>query len=279
MELQIIDHEGRPGVDATLTVDDEVMSQFDTAPYGIRIFIPYTPAEGENRNALIAQYLPDDDDEPVIIRECSYHEELGGLVLYVSHLSKFGVAYRPAAFADVGPDHWANPYVTFLASRGIISGREGGLYRPDEPATRAEFAALMAKALSAANIPAKPVQIYQDVPASSYLAGISNWLYYNNLDIHIADGEYFRPNKAITREELATLLDNIARGVGLRIRSLGLDTGYTDANQIASYAKSAVTRLRAAGILEMADNYKFNPNATVNRGEMAQIAAALLSVL
>ena len=101
----------------------------------------------------------------------------------------------------------------------------------------------------------------------------------NNLDIHIADGEYFRPNEAITREELATLLDNIARGVGLRIRSLGLDTGYTDANQIASYAKSAVTRLRAAGILEMADNYKFNPNATVNRGEMAQIAAALLSVL
>ena len=79
--------------------------------------------------------------------------------------------------------------------------------------------------------------------------------------------------------DMAALLGNIASGVGLRLRSKGLDTGYTDLDKVADYARSSVVRLRAAGILEMAENYKFNPQATLNRGEMAQIVATLLSNL
>ena len=48
---------------------------------------------------------------------------------------------------------------------------------------------------------------------------------------------------------------------------------------MADYARQSVIRLRAAGVLEMTQNYKFNPDATLNRGEMAQIVASLLSNL
>ena len=278
MSLETLDNNGRPGLDVTLKVAGEVLSEFETTPYGVRVFIPYTPAEGEDVNSLIVEYLPE-DGEPIIVRECTYNEKLGGLVLYVSHLSKFGVAYRSAVFKDVGPDHWANPYVTFLAARGIVSGRTDALYRPDEPATRAEFAALLAKTFSAANLPARPVQTYRDVSADSYLAAASNWLYYNNLAAEITSGNRFRPNENITRQDMATLLNNVITGMGVRLRSQGLDTEYTDFDQIAPYAKDAVERLRAAGVLDMAANYKFNPTATINRGEMAKIIATLLSLM
>lgn len=275
--LTRLEHEGRPGVDATLTVDSETVTVF-TEAYGVRIFVPYTPAEGEDTNAIVVEYIHEDGTVERVT-ECYYDATAGGVYFFTTHLSKFGVAYRPAVFEDVGPDHWANPYVTFLASRGVITGYQGGLYRPDEPATRGEFLSLVTSALSAANLPTRAVQVYSDVSTSSYLARAASWVYFNNLGGGAVSGGKFRPNEAITRQDMAALLSNIGTGVGLRLRSRGLDTGYTDLNEVAAYASGAVIRLRAAGILEMPDNYKFYPKSTLNRGEMAQIVATLLSNL
>ena len=277
LELTRLDHEGRPGVDAVLTVDDTQVTLLET-PYGVRLFIPYTPEEGEDPNALTVDYIHEDGTVERVT-ECCYDEALGGLILHSTHLSKFGVVYRPEVFEDVGADHWANPYVTFLAARGLVNGYQGGSYRPDEPATRGEFISLAATALSAAKLPRNAVQVYSDVPISSYVAGPATWLYYNNLASAVTGGGKLRPDEAITREDMAALLGNIASGVGLRVRSKGLDTAYNDAGTIASYARQSVTRLRAAGILEMAENYKFNPKETLDRGEMAQVVATLLSSL
>ncbi len=276
-EISRLEHQGRPGVDAALTVDSSQVTLFEL-PYGVRLFIPYTPAAGEDVQALAVEYIHADGTVE-LVTECSYDPDLGGLILFTTHLSKFGVVYRPAVFEDVGPSHWANPYVTFLAARGIVGGYQGGKYLPDEPATRAEFISMATKALSAVKLPAQPMQVYSDVPATNFMAGASNWLYYNNLAGMISESGRLLPNEAITREDMAALLSNIASGVGLRIRSKGLDTGYTDTALIASYARQAVQRLRAAGILEMAQNYKFNPKAPLNRGEMAQIMAMLLNNL
>ena len=277
MSVERLDYEGRPGLNATLVVNRSEVTVLDEA-YGVRVFIPYTPAAGEDINALIIEYIHEDGTSE-IVTECSYDAEQGGLICFVSHLSKFGIAYRPAAFTDVGPDQWANPYVTFLVSRGIVSGGKDGKYRPDDAATRGEFLTVVSRALSAAKLPVSAVRTYSDVSAASSLARAANWIYYNNLASAITSGGKLEPNRAITRQDMALLVSNVAQGMGLRVRSKGLDTDYTDAGQIADYAKGAVTRLRAAGILEMAENYKFSPAATLNRGEMAQVVAALLSNL
>lgn len=277
LSLTRLDVQGRPGVDATLTVGKEKVTVLDSS-YGFRLLIPYTPAEGEDLNAITILYIHEDGTEE-LVTECHYDAALGGVVFHTSHLSKFGVSYRPAAFADVTAKHWANPYVTFLAARGVVSGYQGGNFRPDAAATRGEALAMFTKALSAAKLPANPVQVYSDLPVGSSVAGAASWVYYNNLASAITANGKFRSGEAITREDMATLLYNISSGIGLRLRSKGLDTQYTDKGAIAPYAKTAVERLRAASILEMAQNLKFNPKATLTRGELAQITAALLSNL
>ena len=270
-----LEYEGRPGADVTLTVDGKPVTTFSEV-YGIRAFVPYVPAQEEDVNALLMDYIHEDGTVERVT-ESFYDETAGGVYVFTDHLSKFGVAYRPAVYTDVGADHWASPYVTFLAARGLLD--TGSTFRPDDKATRGELLELLAEALSAANLPSRAVQVYSDVPTSSSLARAASWAYYNNLTSSIADGGRLRPNEAITREDMAALVGNVASGVGLRLRSKGLDTGYTDLGDVASYARASVTRLRSAGILEMPDNYKFSPKATLNRGEMAQIVATLLSSL
>ncbi|MEG0780944.1 MAG: S-layer homology domain-containing protein, partial [Oscillospiraceae bacterium] len=275
--LHQLDYENRPGVDASLTVDKNQVTSFET-PYGVRIVVPYTPAPGEDLNALAIDYIHEDGTVERVT-ESHYDKEAGGIVFFTTHLSKFGVTYRPAAFADVTAKHWANPYVTFLTARGVIRGNPGGSYRPDDPITRGEFLSLLTRGLSAAKLPSKPVQIFADVPSKSFVAGASNWLFFNNLAAPLIQNNRLQPQTAITREDMASLVGSVSSGVGLRLRSKGLDTGYTDLKQIADYAQPSVTKLRAAGILEMAKNFKFNPKTTLNRGEAAQIVATLLSNL
>ena len=275
--LKRLKDETRPGLEATLTVNRSEVTVLDET-YGIRIFIPYVPAEGEDINALVIEYIHEDGTKE-LVTECSYDEEMGGLVFFVCHLSKFGVTYRPATFSDVGPKQWSNPYVTFLVSRGVLTGSSDGKFRPDDAATRGAFLTVITRALSATKLPASATQTYGDVAASSALAKVSNWIYYNNLASDIVSGGKLRPSEAITREDAALLVNNVALGMGLRVRSKGMDSEYTDAGQIADYARQAVTRLRSAGVLDMPQNQKFNPKATLNRGEMAELVALLLSNL
>ncbi len=274
-QLDRLTHEGRPGLDATLLVDGKAVTGFEE-PYGIQLMVPYTPASGEDVNAVAVDYLPD-NGEPVPVTECYYDENKEGVVLHSSHLSKFGVVYRPATFTDVTASHWANPYVTFLTARGILTVSDGSAFRPDDAVTRGETLELFARALSAAKLPANPVQVYSDIPTSSSVAKAASWAYYNNLSGSIANGSSYRPNESITREDMAALLGDISTGVGLRLRSKGLDTGYNDMNEIAGYAQNSVKRLRAAGILEMPSSYRFYPDSTLTRGELAQILSLLLS--
>lgn len=273
--LARLEHEGRPGVDVTLEVDHKAVTEF-TETYGLRIFVPYTPAEGEDVNAVLMEYIHEDGTVERVT-ESFYDAAAGGVYVFAGHLSKFGVAYRPAVFSDVNADHWANPYVTFLAARGLLDGQS--TFRPDEKATRGELLELLAEALSAANLPSRAVQVYSDVPASSTAAKAAAWAYFNNLAADIINGRQFRPNTAITREDMAALMGDVAAGVGLRVRSKGLSTGYLDLNEVASYARDAVVKFRAAGVLTMGETYRFYPEETLTRGEMAQIIATLLSNL
>lgn len=49
------------------------------------------------------------------------------------------------SFSDVDGEVWYNTAVSTLANAGIIAGYEDGLFRPDAPVTRAEFAAIISR--------------------------------------------------------------------------------------------------------------------------------------
>jgi hypothetical protein len=64
---------------------------------------------------------------------------------------------------DVPEDFWAYPFITVLAERGIVNGFPGGYFKPTEPVTRAEYAAILQEAFN--QLPGTDNQTkYTDVP-------------------------------------------------------------------------------------------------------------------
>ncbi|MHC5831491.1 MAG: S-layer homology domain-containing protein, partial [Nostoc sp.] len=64
-------------------------------------------------------------------------------------------------FKDVPANYWAKNYIQALASQNIIAGFPDGSFKPNEPVTRAQFAAIVTKALTP---PAKrPAIRFKDV--------------------------------------------------------------------------------------------------------------------
>lgn len=50
-------------------------------------------------------------------------------------------------FQDVPSTHWSTPYIATLADRGIVLG-DNGRFKPNEPVTRAQFAAFLSRTLA-----------------------------------------------------------------------------------------------------------------------------------
>ena len=50
-------------------------------------------------------------------------------------------------FRDVSANHWARSSIERLANLGILKGDDKGLYRPNDPPTRAELAVVVDRVL------------------------------------------------------------------------------------------------------------------------------------
>lgn len=105
---------------------------------------------------------------------------------------------------------WAGGYVLAAAGRGAVSGYEDGTFRPANPVTRAEMAAMISRALSLpAGEKAGPAEIFSDgasVPA--WAAGPVSGVYAAGIMKGDRDKK-FRPGDRATRAESAAMMYSV----------------------------------------------------------------------
>src|SRR5690606_33934912 len=81
----------------------------------------------------------------------------------------YALTERKTSFADVRSTHWAKPYIDVMAARWVIQGKSPSTFDPSGYVTRAEFAAMITRAMGL--MPAslsKPR--FADVPAGAWYA-------------------------------------------------------------------------------------------------------------
>ncbi|MFC4600027.1 S-layer homology domain-containing protein [Cohnella hongkongensis] len=164
------------------------------------------------------------------------------------------------SFADIA-GHWAEGDIERAAAEGIVSGYPNGTFRPNDPVTRAEFAAMLVGALKlegkVAALPFTDEALIgawaKQAVAHAVQAGIV---------IGNSDGS-FRPNAQITRAEMAVM---IARALKLQTDA-GAFTGYADDDTIPRWARGAVKAIRELGIVNGRGGNRFAPNETATRAE------------
>lgn len=185
-------------------------------------------------------------------------------------------ASAQATFSDVASDNWASPFIQQLASRNIIAGFPDGTFRPNDPVTRAQFAALLLKAFPNAPKVNTPVN-FSDVPSNYWgLQAIQNA--YATGFLAGFPGGTFKPNDNIPRAQALVSLSN-----GLKYASTqpadSLLQAYTDASSIPAYARNSIAAATERRIVVNYPDVRFlNPNQTTTRADVAAfIYQALVS--
>lgn len=181
--------------------------------------------------------------------------------------------------------HWAQAAVMHLAAKGLMSGYPGGFFAPDRAVTRAEAAAVLARALGITPDPAGISYLarrgYADageVPpwaAAELAAAVREGLLRGNLS---ADGALFlKASAAANRLELAVLL---ARAAGKRLGpATPADLPFTDAAAVPSWAAQALGEALARGLVAGYPDKTFRPLEPATRAEFAVMTMRLVRAL
>ena len=160
--------------------------------------------------------------------------------------------------------------VDALYTGGIMYGTAENLFSPARAATRETLAVTLYRM---AGSPETTMRSFSDV--SSNQAAIS-WA----VDCGILAGdESFRPQRSLTRQELATALYGYYTKIaGRTVTSLAGVGGYEDRTQLSDAAASAYGWAMQQELLT-AENGYLRPQALVSRGQLAVALAKFLQIL
>lgn len=185
-------------------------------------------------------------------------------------------ALAAATYKDVSESHWAYAYVEDVTARGLMNGVDTGVFSPEGTMTRAMFVTVLARMSGEAMDDATPTG-FSDVPAGKWYTGAVRWASDLGIVNGYANGK-FGPEDPVTREQAATMLVRYADTMALELETSGGYPLYLDEADIADYAKEAVIRCGAAGILNGYPDGTFLPRKAITRAEAAKVLSVFVNV-
>lgn len=180
-------------------------------------------------------------------------------------------------FSDV-KNHANKAAIEALASRGIINGMGQGTFMPNKTMTRAEFAAIVTRALG---LTAKDTKVFSDVPSSKWYAGYIGTANSSGIVNGVGNGK-FNPEGTITRQEAAAMVARAAKLCGLdttmdAVATRNMLAQFGDYRSAASWATESLAFCYSAGILDQSD-LNIQPTKAILRCEIAQMLYNMLVV-
>ncbi|WP_338111660.1 S-layer homology domain-containing protein [Paenibacillus aceris] len=175
------------------------------------------------------------------------------------------------SFTDV-PNHWASEAISRAAAKGIVTGFSDGSFKPDEPMTRLQFAAMLVRALGLkAEPPAQNFADEADIPpwAAGELGAA--------LEAGILQGyedQSLRPNKPIDRAEMVTML---IRAYSHEER-MPFTASFSDSPQIPTWALPAISQAVSLGLVNGREKDVFEPFAVATRAEAVTVIMRMLDL-
>ncbi|WP_379137824.1 S-layer homology domain-containing protein, partial [Paenibacillus sp. sgz500958] len=191
--------------------------------------------------------------------------------------STYSVVWHPLEFKDV-VNHWAKTAVNNMGSRMVINGTGSDLFEPDKNITRAEFAAVIVRALGLKTGTGN--HSFTDVSSTEWYSGyIRTAAEYKIIEGY--SGGMFGPNDTLTREQAMTMITRAMSITGLAsditaTEAEKLLSGFGDAEGIAGYARNSIAACVQLGIVSGRTSHLVAPKEHITRAEVAVIVQRLL---
>lgn len=193
--------------------------------------------------------------------------------------SIYSVIYNSVEFEDVD-NHWAKNAVNDMGSRMVISGIGDVKFEPDRDITRAEFAAIMIKALGLKPGMGDKDNPFSDVKESEWYSGYIKTAHEYKL-ISGIDENNFAPTAQITREQAMTMIARAMNITGLKVEFEAgevekLLDSFTDSFNTSDYAKTYIATCIKTGIASGKGDRNIDTNDNITRAEVAVMIQRLL---
>ncbi len=186
-----------------------------------------------------------------------------------------GAMAATANFNDV-EGYWAQPQIEALAKYDVMSGYPSGYFMPEKTLTRAEFAAILSKALKLnGNATAST---YSDVPEYHWAAKAINTVKANGYMIGESN-DMFAPNQPVDR---LTVIKAIAKAYPEKATPEKMEAmleRFVDTSAIPEDAKMAVAETVEYKIFANNPTYGalLQPQRNATRGEVAVLVSNLVA--
>lgn len=262
----------------------------DQIPDG-SILIEITEASGQRFSHPIEVGIPFEgkyNDETAVtvfwLKEDGSVQAVGGIYdpasktarFFTTHFSTYFAKESVADFEDT-KDHWARKEIGALAGKGIIKGKSEGIFDPDANITRAEFVALMTRAMGYGENHGYTVP-FMDVRENDW--------YYNPIAIAYNEGlvngksaTEFDPNGKITRQEMAKIISNIMKDKFHSQEKVDNLKAFKDFEEIAPWARESAALCLREKIIGGISEGVFAPLENATRAQAATVLYRIYGLL
>ncbi|MFC3799946.1 InlB B-repeat-containing protein [Cohnella sp. GCM10012308] len=209
----------------------------------------------------------------IVVRDGRYYAVVRSLTNSAYAL----VRSKAQGFTDIS-GHWAREAIADMAARLILNGYAGGEFRPNAAVSRAEFAAMLIRALG---LPQKEsgTTAFTDLQAGAWYRGAVEQAASYGLLRGGSDGR-FRPDDTITREEAFAVVMRAAKLAGINASLAGdaerILLAFADGPAIHDWASEDVAGAVQAGLVRGTEG-RLDPAGSVTRAETATMLRRMLA--
>ena len=182
-------------------------------------------------------------------------------------------------FADVSEVKWFYNSVKAVFEAGIMEGKNSNTFAPNESMTRAQIVTIFYRLAQAYETGLGKNLKFTDTPKSAWYADYLGWAVRENLVSGYPEGD-FRPNAAISRQELAKLIVVFLKYVIADTEGCeALVDSFADAGTFPSWSAGYIEALRETGLMAGDSSGNFNPKKTATRAEVATVLVRMLPIV
>jgi hypothetical protein len=239
----------------TITLNEDVVSDHSTG-------VVYDPAKG-TFSFVPSTFSKVDENNVVTIQR--------------RNNSIYTVVSNNKSFADIS-GHWAKLDIELLANKLVVDGVTNTTFEPERGITRAEFAALVVRALG---LPTNTAgSTFKDVALDAWYAGVVNAAANAGI-INGYEDSTFRPDQQIDRQELSAMVVRALKFAGVTndmtpAKQAQLLASFQDADQL-TWGKSEMAIAIDAGIVNGMTLDTLAPLDNATRAQSATMLKRLLT--
>ena len=240
------------------------------------------PLGKENAGYWANLYHYDEDAEALNFEAAVKIDEDGSVTIPFTHASQYAIVIDTHShatvdvsdiFVDVAPNAWYKDAVQYAYDQGLMTGVSDTEFAPEATTTRAMIVSILARL---ENVTTAEAAGFADVDDNDWYATAVNWA----ANVGVVNGyedNTFKPNTAITREQLAAILMNYATYKGYDVSARADLSHYSDADSISSWANDVLLWAVAEGLLTGVTDDTIAPQAHATRAQVAAILQRFLS--